>query len=149
MIPGWPQGAGRRSSDPVGDREAVEVERRAKVGACCRCVGLERDASRIGDPVDRVKEAHDASGVAKTRRTQRHRQRAARSRQRSFLLAEYGFGKSGEKATIGHSAITLDSTRDRLQLVGLILGLAARTEQQSMTGSSIETPIESGYPRRQ
>ena len=50
---------------------------------------------------------------------------------------------------MGNAAIALPGPGDGRELVSPIVGLAARTEQQGMTGRSIETSVERRHARRQ
>lgn len=136
-------------SGPVGNREPVEIERRAKVGADCRLLGLQRDPGRIGDPVDGVEEADDTCRVGQSRRAQCRRERVARSCQPVILFAKQSFGKPDQQVTMRHAGVVVGNAGDRLEIVSPVVGRAARTEQQGMTGRSIETSVERRYPRRQ
>ena len=141
--------AGLCSSDPVGNREAVEVEGRAKVGAGRCLLGLERDAGRVGHSVDRVEEADHTRRVGQPRWTQRRHQRVAGSRERRSVVAEHGFGKRHEEPAMRHAATALWAAGDRREIESLVVSPAARTEQQGMTGGSIETSVERRDARRQ
>jgi hypothetical protein len=136
------------SSDPVGNGKAIEIERRAEVGAGRRLLGLERDAGRVGHSVDRVEEADHTRRVDQSRRTQRRHQRPARSRERGIVVAEHSFGKGDQLVTFTYAAIALRGANDRREIVSLVVNPAARTEQQGMTGGSVETSVERRDARR-
>ena len=139
----------RSTSAASGDAETVEAERGAEVGARLRFFRFERDAGGVGDPVDRIEEADHPGRVGETGRTYRFAQRSARSGERPLVLAEYGFGEFHEQAAVRNAAIVLHRSGHRVQIVISIVGHAARTEQQGVTGSSIETLVQGGDPRRQ
>ena len=140
---------GRVPSGPVDNRELVQVERRAKIGARRSLLRLQRDAGGIGNPVDRVEEADNTRRVDQSRRAECHCQGMARSGQRGIFRAEHGYGKPDEEPTVRNLTVVIDRANDRFEVVGSIVDLAARTEQQGMAGGSIETSIECGDPRRQ
>ena len=68
--------------------KAIEVEGCAKVGAGGRLLRRQRDASRIGDPVDGVEQADDTRRVDQPRRTSAAigKTRAARSDTRNIYV---------------------------------------------------------------
>ena len=83
-------------SGPVANREAVEVEGRAEVGARRRLLGLERDPGRVGDAVNRVEEADYPRRIDQFCCTQRLLHCAARLGQRYVIIPEHRFGKGSE-----------------------------------------------------
>src|SRR5260370_35840203 len=56
-----------------------------------------------------------------------------------LVLAEHGFGEFDEQPAMGNAAVVLHRSRDGVQIVSSIVGHAARTEQQGVTGRSIAT----------
>src|SRR6516162_4365984 len=95
-IRGHPQGLlclSRNSSAAGADVETVETERGTEVGARLGLLRFERDAGRIGDPVDRIKQADNAGGVDEAGRAQSAHQPRACARERRIVLAEHGFGE--------------------------------------------------------
>ena len=101
-----------------------------------------KDAGRIGDPVDCVKQTDHASCIDETGRAYCLAQRGARTGKRRLVVAEHRFGERNEQAAMRNTAIALCPSRHRFQIVCSIVGHAARTEQQSVTGRSIETLVQ-------
>src|SRR5215472_10189915 len=64
-----------------------------------------------------------------------------RAGQRHFVLIENGFGEAHEQPAVRHASIPCGRTGHSAQIIVSILGQAARTEQQSVTGGSIETLV--------
>ena len=55
----------------LANRKAVEIGHCVKIGAVRCLLGLQSNAGRVGDPVDRIEEADDTSRIDQCRRTQR------------------------------------------------------------------------------
>jgi hypothetical protein len=138
----------RARSGAGADVETVDAERGAEIGARLELFCFERDAGGIGDPVDRIKEANHPGRVGETGRTYCCVQCGARTGERLLVLAEQGFREFDEQTAVGNAAVILRGSRYRVQIVGSIVGQAARTEQQGVTGRSIETLVERRDPRR-
>ena len=132
-----------------GYGEAVEIEGRAEVGARRRLFGLERDPGRVCDTVDRIEEADHPRRIDQSRCTQRLLHCAARPDQRYVVIPEHRFGKGDEEAAVRNPAVAVDNAGDRAEIIRPVMGGAARTEQQGMTGGSIETLVERRHPCRQ
>ena len=138
--------AGRKQascrSGAGADSEAVEAERGAEISASLGSLGLERDAGRVRHSVDRVEQTDDRGGIDKPFWAQSPQQPGALAGQRRFVLIENGFGKAHEQPTVWHAGIPCGRTGHSAQIIVSILGQAARTEQQSVTGGSIETLVQ-------
>jgi hypothetical protein len=69
-------------------------------------------------------------------------QPCARAGQRRFVLIENGFGEAHERPAVRHAGILYSRTGHSVQIIVSILAQTARTEQQSVTGGSIETLVQ-------
>ena len=74
---------------------------------------------------------------------------APRPDQRYVVIPEHRFGKGDEEAAVRNPAVAVDNAGDRAEIIRPVMGGAARTEQQGMTGGSIETLVERRHPCRQ
>ena len=124
------------------DSEAVEAERGAEISASPGFLGLKRDAGRVGHSVDRIEQADHRRGIDKPFWAQSPQQLGARAGQRRLVLIENGFGEAHEQPAVRHASIPCRRSGHSAQIIVSILGRAARTEQQSVTGGSIETLVQ-------
>ena len=124
------------------DSEAVEAEHGAEIRASLSFLGLKRNAGRVRHSVDRVEQADDRGGIDKPFWAQSPQQLGARAGQHRLVLIENGFGEAHEQPAVRHASIPCGRTGHSAQIIVSILGQAARTEQQGVTGGSIETLVQ-------
>jgi hypothetical protein len=96
-----------------------------------------------------VASATRSIGIDQSRRPQQRLQRAACSHQGDVVTPEHRFGKGGAQSAERNSAVAVHGAGHSAEIVRLVMGQAARTEQQGMTGGSIETSVERRDTRRQ
>jgi hypothetical protein len=83
---------GKFTLHPAFDK-LVDAEFGAEIGGGVEAFRVERDASRVGDPVDRVEEAGDRSGVDQAGGADTVPQPGARLSQPLVIAANHRFGK--------------------------------------------------------
>ena len=129
--------------------KAVDAEFGAEIGGPLEAFGVERDAGRVGDPVDCVEERDDGGGIDQRRVTETLAKGYACSRRPFIVVTENRLGEIDENCAMRYAAARGGSAEHRREIVGFALMPAARTEQLRMAGGSIETAVQRRYPRRQ
>lgn len=125
-------------------RHSVEPQLFSEPRCALRPPFFELDTDRIGNPVDRVEEGSNGSGIDECRCSCLVSQRRPHRRSLLVRTVDHRFGKSCEKEPVfNRNGICHAGHKTKIRI---ILGLQARTEPVGMAGSSVETPVQRGYP---
>ncbi len=109
---------------------------------------IERNAGRIGDPIDDVEKPDDGADLHERLIADSSPQLGALAAHAARISAHHRVREREQLRAVKHTAVALTAPLHHAQVDGAAAYLAARTEQRRMRGGSVEALIQCRDARR-